>query len=134
MKGLWTRDHWILFKCTSKLKCEVKSSTYSQIQSSKATLILSFFQCSNYIFLLRLSVATFVLVEWTDTYIIHHKSILRRSYGKSVSVRFEPIIIEFCLESHDHWIPFRCCNQLSYQVMSSTRTLRQLSTATPRKK
>ena len=84
---------------------------------------------SNFIFcsiLCLVSVPTFVLVEWTDTYIIHHRSILRRSNGKSAWVRFEPIITEFCLESHDHWIPSRCSNQLSYQVMSSTRTLRQL--------
>ena len=34
------------------------------------------------------------------------------------------------LWTHDHWIPFRFSNQLSYQALSSTRTQSQLCTAT----
>ena len=33
--------------------------------------------------------------------------------------------------TQDHWIPFRCSNQLSSQMMSSTRSQIQLCTATP---
>ena len=48
---------------------------------------------------------------------------------------FFEVAIESWLESgiwtHDHWIPFRRSNRLSYQAMSSTRTQNQLSTATP---
>ena len=33
--------------------------------------------------------------------------------------------------THDHWIPFRRSNWLSYQAMSSTRSQSQLCTATP---
>ena len=33
--------------------------------------------------------------------------------------------------THDHWIPLRRSNQLSYQATSSTRTQSQLCTATP---
>ena len=32
--------------------------------------------------------------------------------------------------THDHWIPFRRSNQMSYQAMSSTRTQSQFFTAT----
>ena len=33
--------------------------------------------------------------------------------------------------THDHWIPFRRSNRLSYEAMSSTRTQSQLCTAIP---
>ena len=33
--------------------------------------------------------------------------------------------------THDHWIPFRRSNRLSYQAMSSTHAQSQLCTATP---
>ena len=33
--------------------------------------------------------------------------------------------------THNHWIPFRSCNRLSYQAMFSTRSQSQLCTATP---
>ena len=47
-------------------------------------------------------------------------------------------LLEVAIESwpewdlnHDHWIPFRRCNRLSYQAMSPARTQSQLCTATP---
>ena len=46
-------------------------------------------------------------------------------------------LLEVAIESwpewdlnHDHWIPFRRSNRLSYQAMSSTHTQSQLCTAT----
>ena len=35
------------------------------------------------------------------------------------------------LNSHNHWTPFRCSNQLSYQAMVSSPTQSQLYAATP---
>ena len=51
-----------------------------------------------------------------------------------IYIRFFEVAVESWAEwswTHDHWILFRCSNQLSYQTMSSTCTQSQLDTATP---
>ena len=51
-----------------------------------------------------------------------------------IYIRFFEVAVESWAEwswTHDHWILFRCSNQLSYQTMSSTCTQNQLDTATP---
>ena len=55
-------------------------------------------------------------------YGVHHWKILRSSHRKLAWVGFW---------THDHWIPLRHSNRLSYQAMSSTRTQSQFYTATP---
>ena len=57
----------------------------------------------------------------TEARCIHHWRILWSSYRK----------LAWGIWTLDHWILFRRSNQLSYQVMSSTRTLRQICTANP---
>ena len=55
-------------------------------------------------------------------------------YMVFITERFFQVAIESWLEwvwTHDHWIPFRRSNRLSYQTMSSTRTQSQLCTAAP---
>ena len=55
-------------------------------------------------------------------------------YMVFITERFFQVAIESWIEwvwTHDHWIPFRRSNRLSYQTMSSTRTQSQLCTAAP---
>ena len=62
------------------------------------------------------------VAEWIDKQDIHHWRILWSSYIKLAWVG---------TLTHNHWIPFRCSNRLSYQAMSLTRTQSQLCTTTP---
>ena len=60
----------------------------------------------------------FVSTEWIDTYGIHHWGFLE-------------VVIESWIRgiwTHDHWVPFRCSNRLSYQAVSSTWSQNQLCT------
>ena len=81
-------------------------STCTQSQLCTATPVSSFVQCQISFRLLPLSVTTFILIKilhrvnqfsvaaWTDTYGVHHWTILRNSYRNLAWVGFEPTTTE----------------------------------------
>ena len=83
LTGIWTHDHIILFRRSTRLSYQAMSSTRTQSQLSTATPISLFVQCQISFRQLPSSVGTFLLIEiflrqlhessgmnwWTDIYI-----------------------------------------------------------------
>ena len=130
---IWTDDHWIPFRSSNQLAI----IPWAQLALRANFVRLLQFRCLfsvtfHFGFLFSL-VATFSLME-----VFCRKSLefnrmswyiwywpLRGSLKKLQKVGLVGIW------THNHWIPFRCSTQLSYQTISSTATQRQLCRPIP---
>ena len=111
MSGIWTNDHWTLFRCSNRLRYQTTSSTLTQTQLCSTTPISSlcsvfmfhFGYCLLFTFKQNLAQVITLVTKCIDTYGIHHWRIFRSSYTKLAWVGFEPTITELCSDALTDW-------------------------------